>query len=146
MDRESLELLLGQGLSLEQIGKRFGKHPSTVSYWMAKHALQAVKREKHSAKGRDRAGALGCVGGGGDDDRGDRRRGRCEQRHGAALAGAYGLRTQNTVGRRRRETARAAKDAGLLTVTLSCPHHGETEVTPAPCTFTISTRSRSAYT
>jgi transposase len=41
MDRGSLELLLGQGLSVEKIAKRFGKHPSTVSYWLAKHGLTA---------------------------------------------------------------------------------------------------------
>ena len=51
MDRGSLELLLGQGLSIEKIAERFGKHPSTVSYWLAKHGLKAVNREKHAARG-----------------------------------------------------------------------------------------------
>ena len=51
MEKESLELLLRQGLSVEKIGKRFGKDPSTVSYWMAKYGLEAVNREKHAAKG-----------------------------------------------------------------------------------------------
>jgi transposase len=46
-----LELLLAEGLSLEQIGKRFARHPSTVSYWMEKYGLEAVNREKHLAKG-----------------------------------------------------------------------------------------------
>ena len=36
MDKESLETLLDQGLSIERIAKRFGKDPSTVSYWMKK--------------------------------------------------------------------------------------------------------------
>jgi DNA-directed RNA polymerase specialized sigma24 family protein len=37
MDKESLKLLLGQGLSVAEIGKRFGKDPSTVTYWMPRH-------------------------------------------------------------------------------------------------------------
>jgi transposase len=49
MKRESLEVLLGQGLSVEKIAKRFGKDPSTISYWMGKYGLQAVNRDKHVA-------------------------------------------------------------------------------------------------
>jgi len=30
-------------MSLEAIGKRAGKHESTVSYWLKKHGLEAVK-------------------------------------------------------------------------------------------------------
>src|SRR5581483_6063667 len=33
MEKSSLQLLLAQGLSVAQIGQRFGKDPSTVSYW-----------------------------------------------------------------------------------------------------------------
>lgn len=51
MDRSSLQLLLAQGYSVEQIGRRFGRHPSTVSYWMRKHGLVASNRAKHAAKG-----------------------------------------------------------------------------------------------
>jgi transposase len=51
MQKEFLEECLGEGLSLEAIGKRVGKHESTVSYWLKKHGLVAVKAEKHSAKG-----------------------------------------------------------------------------------------------
>jgi transposase len=40
-----------QGLSVEKIAKRFGKHPSTVSYWMAKYGLEAVNRDKQAARG-----------------------------------------------------------------------------------------------
>lgn len=46
-----LEGCLGEGLSLEAIGKRVGKHESTVSYWLKKHGLVAVEAEKHAAKG-----------------------------------------------------------------------------------------------
>jgi hypothetical protein len=61
VDKESLRVLLGQGLSVERIAERFGKHPSTISYWMAKHGLHANNREKHAAKGgikRERLGGL----------------------------------------------------------------------------------------
>src|SRR5690349_17098123 len=51
MDKESLKLLLAQGVSVEQIGSRFHRHPSTVSYWMKKHGLEAPLRAKHAAKG-----------------------------------------------------------------------------------------------
>jgi transposase len=51
MDKESLASLLARGLSLETIARRFGKHPSTVSYWMAKHGLEAVNRDRHASRG-----------------------------------------------------------------------------------------------
>jgi DNA-binding transcriptional ArsR family regulator len=51
MDKDSLTALLAQGLSVEKIGKRFGKHPSTVSYWMDKYGLATPNREKHAGKG-----------------------------------------------------------------------------------------------
>jgi transposase len=51
VEKELLEQCLGEGLSLEAIGKRVGKHESTVSYWLKKHGLTAVEAEKHAAKG-----------------------------------------------------------------------------------------------
>ncbi|MFL5873897.1 MAG: helix-turn-helix domain-containing protein [Solirubrobacterales bacterium] len=51
MQKELLEECLGEGLSLEAIGKRVGKHESTVAYWLKKHGLGAVRAEKHAAKG-----------------------------------------------------------------------------------------------
>ena len=76
MDKESLRRLLGQGLSVERIPKRFGKDPSTVSYQMRKHGLEAPNREKHAAKGgigRERLEALADAG---MKNRRDRGRGR----------------------------------------------------------------------
>ncbi len=37
MEKEFLEQCLTEGMSLEAIGKRAGKHESTVSYWLKKH-------------------------------------------------------------------------------------------------------------
>ncbi len=51
MEKEFLEACLAEGLSLETIGKRVGKHESTVSYWLKKHGLVAARAEMHSAKG-----------------------------------------------------------------------------------------------
>lgn len=51
MDKDSLELFLAQGLSLEEIGRRVGRHPSTVGYWVRKHGLSATNQAKHAARG-----------------------------------------------------------------------------------------------
>jgi transposase len=40
MEKEFLEKCLAEGLSLEKIGERVGKHPSTVAYWLKKHGLE----------------------------------------------------------------------------------------------------------
>lgn len=48
MEKALLEECLGEGLSLEAIGKRVGKHESTVSYWLKKHGLDANGRETHA--------------------------------------------------------------------------------------------------
>ncbi len=126
MDKDSLRLLLAQGLSVEKIAQRFGKHPSTVSYWMNKHGLVAINREKHVAKGgieRERleelvdagmtiAGIGEAVGLSGTTVRYWLRR--------------YGLRTKNRVGPRLGEAARRAKAAGMAEQQFVCVTHGET--------------------
>jgi transposase-like protein len=50
MDRAFLEEQLAAGRSLDQIGRLTGKHPSTVGYWVRKHGLAAVNREKYAPK------------------------------------------------------------------------------------------------
>ena len=52
MERAVLEDWIGDGLSLDEMGRRAGRHPSTVSYWMRKHGLAAVGAERHRARGR----------------------------------------------------------------------------------------------
>jgi transposase len=51
VEKEFLEQCLAEGLSLEAIGERVGKHESTVSYWLKKYDLVAARAESHSAKG-----------------------------------------------------------------------------------------------
>ena len=65
MDGMLLEGLVEEGLSLEQLTRRFGKHPSTIGYWVKKHGLEPPNRAKHAARGgltRDssRSSARGC--------------------------------------------------------------------------------------
>jgi transposase len=124
MDRESLRLLLAQGESIERIAKRFGKHPSTVSYWMAKHDLVAVNREKHAARGalpRDRLEALVLAGLTIAEIAAEVDRGKATVRH---WLERYGLRTRNRAGRRPADAK--AKAAGELVVTRDCATHGAT--------------------
>jgi len=52
MEKEFLEGCLAEGLSLEAIGKRVGKHESTVSYWLKKHGLAAAGSEVHAPNGK----------------------------------------------------------------------------------------------
>lgn len=38
-------------MSLDGIGRRFGKNGSTVGYWVKKHGLEAAHKERHAARG-----------------------------------------------------------------------------------------------
>jgi transposase len=126
MDRASLRLLLAQGLSVEKIAERFDRHPTTVSYWMRRHGLRAVNREKYAAKGgieperlrelvdtgasiREIADAVGLSAG--------------TVRH---WLRHYGLQTDHQRRRRTPEETRSASHAAMLEVTRVCAHHGET--------------------
>ncbi len=51
MERETLERHLADGLSLARIGEIVDRHPSTVAYWLRKHGLIAVQRERYAPKG-----------------------------------------------------------------------------------------------
>jgi transposase len=50
MDENSLKVLLARGLSVEQIGRRFQRDPSTVAYWMRKYGLGGCR--KMTGRGR----------------------------------------------------------------------------------------------
>ena len=51
MDKQWLETQLAAGRSIESIAKEVGKHPSTVSHWLAKYDLVSVYAERHAPKG-----------------------------------------------------------------------------------------------
>lgn len=124
MEKESLVELLDRGLSLEEIGRRFGRHPSTVSYWMNKYGLEAVNREKHAAKGgipRERLETLVDARMSIAEIAAEVGRGKATVRH---WLGRYGLRTK---GNERAQAAAHARRAGLLTIARACPRHGDTD-------------------
>jgi transposase len=125
--KESLEQLLGQGLSVEQIGKRFGRSASTVAYWLEKHGLEAVNREKHSPKGgieRQRLVELVDAGMSISEIAAEVGLSKSAVRH---WLGRHRLRTMPAAGRRQAAARRASKEDGLVTITASCPHHGKTD-------------------
>jgi transposase len=51
MEKGFLEACLAEGLSLEAIGERANKHPSTVSYWLKRFGLKANGAARHAPKG-----------------------------------------------------------------------------------------------
>jgi transposase len=124
MDKQSLELLLGQGLSVERIGKRFGKDPSTISYWMKKHGLVSPYREKHAAKGPiDRAELETLVNTGASISTiaETMKLGAATVRH---WLKKYRLETRGVAERR---AAKEARQAGFLRLERKCRHHGVVE-------------------
>lgn len=51
MEREELQLMLEAGMSVAAIGRETGRHPSTVSYWVAKHGLSLSESARHAPRG-----------------------------------------------------------------------------------------------
>lgn len=127
MDKSSLQLLLAQGESIERIARRFGKDPSTISYWMTKHGLASPYAEKHAARGgieRERLERLVESG---------MTIAEIAQRVGRSKATVrywlceYGFKTLNGRGSRRAAAVFEARGAGALVTTMTCAHHGETD-------------------
>jgi transposase len=127
MDRASLEQLLGRGLSLAEIGWRFDLHEATVSYWVKKHGLQAANRAKHAARGGIPPAQLAGLVEGGMTIAEIAENIGCSKATVRHWSGKYGLSTRGGVGRRPRDGAREAREAGLAAATLKCPRHGEAE-------------------
>ncbi len=127
MDRASLEQLLDRGLSLADIGRRFGKHEATVAHWVERYGLEAVNREKHGARGAlSREELERLVGSGASIAEIAEAVGRSKAtvRH---WLRRFGLKTLNGRGWRATSIAQSAKSEGLTTVSMICPHHGTTE-------------------
>src|ERR1700720_1771990 len=127
MDRASLEQLLGQGLSLAEIGRRFGLHESTVGYWVKKHGLHAVRREKHAARGglcQEELKRLVDAGSSITDIAETVGRSKGTVRH---WLKKYGLRTEGTRGAPSREGAKQARSDDLTRAIVVCPRHGAVE-------------------
>jgi transposase len=123
VEKELLEQGLGEGLSLEAIGKRVGKHESTVSYWLKKHGLVAIGSEKHSPSGKvepDRLQAL--------VEAGASIQIMAKELGVGSSTVRYWLRKlelETDRSMRLRETKKACRD-GSKPVHLKCPTHGRT--------------------
>lgn len=127
MEKTSLEALLKRGLSLAEIGRRFDRHEATVGYWVKKHGLEAVNRDRHAARGGlhredleplvERGASIAEIA----DAVG---RSKATVRHWLTR---HGLKTSAKRGRRSPQATEEAKQAGLAVATMHCVHHGETE-------------------
>jgi transposase len=127
MDRAFLEQMLGEGLSLAEMGKRFGKHEATVAYWLKRHSLEATGRKKFSPKGglrRDELAPLVAEGASIAQIADAVGRSMGTVRHWLAK---YELRTQCPAGAPRRPGTLKAREEGLPTAAVICPGHGECE-------------------
>lgn len=122
--KDVLEQLLSDGLTVAEIATRLGKARSTIAYWMEVHELEATNRETHAReRGVDRQHLERLV-----DE------GQTVAEMAAELGvttvtvrrrlARFGLRTEAT---RRILRARAAEEAGLQKITMSCAEHGDTE-------------------
>ncbi len=50
MDKQELIALLAEGLSLDEVARRLGRAPSTVSYWLRRYGLRANGSERYGPK------------------------------------------------------------------------------------------------
>jgi transposase len=123
MDKGWLQDCLTAGMSLDAIGERAGKHPSTVSYWLKKHGLRANGQARHAPKGSVDEARLRELTESGTSIR------KIAAELGISYSatrywlGRCGLETDH--GARRRESA-VARKAGLTRAHLRCPKHGHT--------------------
>jgi transposase len=123
MNKRFLEDCLAKGMSLPQIGKLAGKHPSTVGYWLKKHELEAVGRKQYAPKGGVDHARLGQL-----VEEGASLRQIAAQlgvsfttvRH---WMGRLGLETESA--KNRRQTSDALR-LGLKRIYRRCPRHGRT--------------------
>ena len=123
MGKEELEHYLAEGLSLEQIAGRIGRHPSTVGYHLKKHGLVALGRETHAPNGKVDPEKLRSL----------IEAGVTIREAAAELDVGYStirrwlkcleLETQSV---QRRRAAKNARANGLHGVTRVCPKHGRT--------------------
>jgi helix-turn-helix protein len=123
MDKDSLRLFLDRGLSLAEIGRRAGRHPSTVGYWVKKHGLVAAGSARHRPRGGvDRTALEELVLAGGTHRS-------IALELGVSVATVrywlkrWGLETRATVGRHRPAPRGSPRP---LEIRRTCRRHGET--------------------
>jgi transposase len=124
MSKEELERYLAEGLSLDQIGKRVGLNPSTISYHLKKHGLKPVNQQRHQRRGPIPEGRLREA-----HEEGASLREMAEEfDRGIATVrywiDRYGLGP--TAGGRRKAAIKRARLAGERDLELVCRRHGVT--------------------
>lgn len=118
-----MEMLLASGLSYEEIGRRFRRHPSTVSSWARRHGLESVHGRHAPKGGLDRARVEALLEAG---------------RSIATMAVELGVSESTvqywlrkwglrTVRAERMDAAGQARSRGRAVVELVCRRHGPTE-------------------
>jgi excisionase family DNA binding protein len=118
-----LESYLRRGLSLEAIGRFTGRHPSTVGYWIRKHGLAAVHRDRHAPRGGIERDTLATLVAGGLSTREIAERIGLSQSTVRHWLRKHELRTL----RARRESSHGVRGVHPDRVELECGRHGLTE-------------------
>lgn len=124
MEREDLLAFVEQGLSLDAIGERVGRSPSTISYWLTKHGLRANGAMKFAPRGElsreileplvERGLTIAQIA--------------AELKCSAAMVRRWLSRHElSTRAARNREAARPALAAGDRKVVLDCVTHGSVD-------------------
>jgi transposase-like protein len=124
MSREELERYLAEGLSLEQMGKRVGRTPSTISYHLKKYGLRPLNRQRHLRRGgipEAKLRAIHASGASLKEIANEVDRAVSTVRY---WIDKYGLGP--TAGGVRRAAVRRARLAGKPEIELQCRHHGNT--------------------
>jgi transposase len=123
MMKGELEEYLAEGLSLEQIAERIGRHPSTVSYHLKKHGLKALGHELHAPNGKVDPERLRDLIDGGATLR--EAADQLEVSYSTVRHWMKRLGLEPATVRRRRED-RQARANGIYGVERVCPQHGKT--------------------
>lgn len=124
MEKAFLDRCLDRGMSLDAIADQVQRHPSTVSYWLGKHGLDAVGSAKHGSRGGVERARLEAL---------------IEQELSLGeIAAELGVSYTNVrfwvdryqlkhARERRAERMRAARAAGESRIELRCKRHGRIE-------------------
>jgi len=123
MDKGFLEDCLAKGMSLEAIGERAGKHPSTVSHWLKKYGLEACGSARHAPNGNVDGERLRAL-----VEQGISIRGIGEELGVGYSTIRYWLKRLDLETERsvRRKVGEAAREAGFRKAYLRCSKHGHT--------------------
>jgi DNA-binding CsgD family transcriptional regulator len=130
MTKEELEGYLAEGLSLERIGRRVGRNPSTISYHLKKHGLKPVNAGKHAARGGIPELKLRTLVATGAPMREVARQLNRSYSTVRYWLERYGIDYHGIKGNR--EKALAARAGGETVIQLRCRHHGPTDFYVSP--------------